>query len=153
MRTDADDLLAIARLQARYGDVVTRRAWDELPALFRPDARVEIDTRTSAPLVLVGGAAVAAFVEPAIERFDLFVFTIVNAVCDLEGPDEASGRVYICEVRQDRASGRHSQAYGLYRDRYARDADRWAFAERRYSSLGRTGPDFEVFGLPQGRGV
>ena len=41
---DPLELFEISRLQARYGDVVTRQAWDELEALFAPGAPVTIDT-------------------------------------------------------------------------------------------------------------
>ena len=39
-------MVALGRLQARYADVVTRRAFAELVDLFRPDATVTIDTVT-----------------------------------------------------------------------------------------------------------
>jgi hypothetical protein len=37
--TETDDVVALWRLQARYADVITRRAWPELGDLFRPDTR------------------------------------------------------------------------------------------------------------------
>ena len=111
-------LVAVQRLQAAYGDAVTRRAWDEVRALFEPDAVVHIDTRTREPFRLEGPDALVAFIERALEPFAFFEFAILNAVADVDG-DAATGRVYICELRHDRA-GAWTQAYGLYQDRYVR---------------------------------
>jgi hypothetical protein len=127
--------------------VVTRRAWSELASLFLPDAAITVDTRTATPIELHGGAELGAFIERAIERFELFVFSILNAVSEVDGddPDAAWGRMYICEMRAEQ--GHESRAYGLYQDRFARTPDGWAFAARHYSSLARTGADLAVFPL------
>ena len=140
-------VLAVQRLQAAYGDAVTRRAWAEVAALFEPDAAVHIDTRTRDPFTLDGPAAVVAFIERSLESFRFFEFAILNAVVDLDTEATASGRVYICELRHDQA-GEWTQAYGLYRDRYVRRAGDWRIAGRRYTSLARTGPRIESFTLP-----
>ena len=140
-------VVAVRRLQAAYADAVTRRDWDGVRALFEPDAIVHIDTRTRDPFVLDGPAAVVEFIAGAIGRFTFFAFTILNATVEVDG-HEASGRVYICELRTD-ADGAWSEAYGLYRDTYRRAEGQWRIAGRRYSSLARralTGT--EVFTLP-----
>jgi hypothetical protein len=143
------DLFEISRLQARYGDVVTRQAWDELHDLFVPDAPVTIDTRTGKVIELVGPEQIGTFIAKAIERFEHFQFAMLNAVADLDdGGETATGRVYIWEIRADRGTGRWTNAYGLYQDRYAKPAGRWVIAQRFYSTLARTAPDLEVFGLP-----
>ena len=59
---EALDVLAIQRLQARYGDVVTRRAWGELDDLFVTAAPIELDLRRGEPLHLVGAAALGEMV-------------------------------------------------------------------------------------------
>ncbi len=142
-------LVAVQRLQAAYGDAVTRRAWDEVRVLFEPDAQVHIDTRTREPFTLAGPEALVAFIETALEPLAFFEFAILNAVAEVDG-DEATGRVYICELRHSR-DGEWSQAYGLYRDRYRRRDNAWRIAERRYSSLARVRPDgVESFPLPDG---
>ncbi len=130
----------IRHLLATYADVVNRRAWPELDELFVPDCRVEIDARRGPPTVAVGGAGLAAFVGPAIERFDFFEFVILSARLTVgadANPDVATGRLYMCEIRHDPASGR-SDAFGVYHDRYRRVDGRWQFAHRRYHSLART---------------
>ena len=141
---------AVARLQCVYGDVVTRRAWAELGELFRPDTVVSVDTRRGEPIVMTGGPAVGEFIEASIERFEHFEFAVLNHVATLD--DDlmgASGRVYIWEIRQERDSGRWTNAFGVYQDRYVRDDDdRWWYASRRYNSLARNAPDLAVFPFP-----
>lgn len=139
-------VVAIGRLQAAYGDAVTRRAWDEVRALFEPDAVVEIDTRTRPVFALTGPDAIAGFIESSLDGFAFFEFAILNAVADVEG-DAGTGRVYICELRHD-AAGSWTQAYGLYQDRYARRDEAWRIAGRTYHSLARTGPSIQTFELP-----
>lgn len=159
MATDPDpgelraalDELAIRRLQSTYGDAVTRQAWDELDPLFVPGAPVELDLRDGTARRFEGGAAIAEFIADSIRRFEFFEFAILNAVVDVVTGDEATGRLYLCELRQEAGSHRWTNAYGLYRDRYTRVDGRWLFAERRYASLARTSPDGEgmvVFDVP-----
>jgi hypothetical protein len=143
---DTRSLVAVQRLQAAYGDAVTRRAWDEVRALFEPHAVVHIDTRTRAPFSLEGPEVLVEFIERALEPFVFFEFAILNAVAEVDG-HRATGRVYICELRHDRA-GEWTQAYGLYQDRYARRDGTWRITERHYTSLARTGPTIESFPLP-----
>lgn len=143
------DYVAIERLLAAYADVVTRRAWDELDTLFLPDAPVTIDTVTRPVVDLVGPVQLGEFVAAAVERFELFEFVVLNRVVDLRsgGSGEATGRLYMCELRQDRDTGHTSTAFGVYRDDYRRTDDGWRFARRRYRTLARTGR-FEVFPFP-----
>jgi len=148
---EAIDHLAITRLQAAYGDAVTRRAWAELGPMFRPDCPVRLDLRNGTVLEHIGPEAIGAFIAASIERFEFFEFALLNAVVDVRG-DEAAGRLYMWELRQHGAEHRWSNAFGVYHDRYERTADgRWVFAERHYSSLARSAPDgdaMEVFTIP-----
>jgi SnoaL-like domain len=140
-------VLAIQRLQAAYADAVTQRDWVAVRVLFEPDAVVHIDTRTRAPFTLEGPLAVVDFIDAAIRGFTFFEFAVLNATVHVDG-DEATGRMYICELRLDGESG-WSEAYGLYRDDYRRRDGAWRFAGRRYSSLARRGPTSTVgFTLP-----
>jgi hypothetical protein len=142
------DYIAIRRLQAAYADIVTRRAWDELARIFRPEAQVVVDTMDGSPLHLDGPKGVGDFISGAIAHFDFFEFVILNTVIDIDG-DHASGRMYIWELRHDPVTGR-SNAYGLYRDEYARVDGQWWFAGRRYQSLARTLPaEVSVFPFPE----
>jgi hypothetical protein len=143
------DYIAIRRLQAAYADAVTRRAWDELDDLFLPTATVTVDTVTSEPIRLTGGGAVGDFIAGAVERFEFFEMVILNSVVDLgsDDPDAAHARQFTCELRQDKSNGRWTNAYGLYRDEYARRDGRWWFSGRQYQSIARTGRA-DIFPFP-----
>lgn len=152
---DVADLaeLGVRRLLSRYADVVSRRAWPELDAQFAPGCQVVVDRRDLDPIVLDGGRGVGEFVGAAIERFEFFEFTILNAVIELVDDDHARGRLWMCELRQDAATHDWSQAYGVYHDDYVRAPDRgWQFAHRQYHSLARTAtpaPAMQVFPFPE----
>jgi hypothetical protein len=147
---EAVDYLAVRRLQDAYADVVTRRAWPELVDLFAPDCEVVVDARAGEPRVLVGPVALGEFIGGAIERFSYFQFVVLGTRVDVvsDGPDAASARLYMCELRQSAADGHQSIAYGVYHDDYVRVAGGFRFARRRYHSLARTGPDLSVFPFP-----
>ncbi len=90
----------------------------------------------------------------AIEQFEFFEFVVLNAhIVFPDGPmaGTAVSRLFMCELRQDRASGRWTNAYGIYHDRYRFDDGRWWFAERRYHSLARHGRDLDAFPFPTTR--
>jgi hypothetical protein len=145
-----DAYVAITRLQAAYADVVTRRAWPELDALFAPDASIRVDTITRPVIELVGAPALGEFISTAIARFEFFEFVVLNTVVDVNSDSTAGGRVYMVEIRQERESGEWSNAFGVYRDRYVEYDGRWRFSERRYQSLARrigAGPA-SVFPMP-----
>lgn len=146
--TETDDVVALWRLQSQYADIVTRRAWSELLEVFRPDTRVEVDTVSSPARTFVGPEAFGEFVAGAIARFDHFEFVILNTVVDLVSQDEATGRLFMCEIRHDRESDTWPTAFGRYEDQYVRIGDRWWFADRRYRSMARTGSGAAVFPLP-----
>ena len=146
------DALAIMRLQGRYGDTVTRQAWDELVPLFLPDCPLRVDRGDGRTAELIGPEAIGRFIADAIAHFEFFAFTIVNTVVDV-GADgvTASGRLYIHELRQERDTHRWTDAYGLYRDTYTNDDGCWRFATRDYSSMARTtstGDGMDVFPIP-----
>jgi hypothetical protein len=147
---DAADYLAITRLQAAYGDAVTRRAWNELVPMFLPDCTVRLDLGNGRLEEHSGPEALGAFIAASVERFECFVFTLLNAVVEIDG-DVAHGRLYIQELRQERDNHQWTTAVGLYRDRYRRMDGRWRFAARDYSSIARTSagqPSATVFAVP-----
>jgi hypothetical protein len=150
--SETDDRVALQDLLATYADVINRRAWGELDELFAPDCEIVIDTRRGEPLTMVGGAALGEFVAGAIERFDFFQFVILSARVWVDGSEVARGRLYMCEIRHDRAERQRSQAFGVYHDEFCRVGDRWRFGARRYHSLARTpadgGAGLDVFDFP-----
>lgn len=150
---DTVDYVAITRLQSAYADIVNRRAWRELADLFLADAPVHVDTVTNPAVELVGPDALGEFIATAIARYDFFEFVMLNTHVELrvdDDTDAARARVFMCELRQDRESGRFTRAFGLYHDDYRRVEGRWWFARRAYRSLARSGRS-EVFGLAESR--
>ena len=127
---DVTDHVALLDLQRRYGDVVSRRAWDELAGLLAPDCELHLALRDG-DRVLRGADEMIGFVSTAVSAFDVFLFSVLNAVV---GPDP-TGRMWIHELRWD-GDGERTDAYGLYEDEFVRGDDgRWRFAARRYTSL------------------
>ncbi len=153
---DRDDLdhLAICRLHAAYADAVTRRAWSDLDDLFVGDAVIRVDTVTNAPMELVGAAGIGGFIAGAVERFEFFELVVLNVhvLPRAEGePDALRSRAFTCELRQERASGHWSNAFGVYHDDMRWVDGRWRYARRRYQSLARTGRA-DVFPFPEHQG-
>jgi hypothetical protein len=150
--TDPADYTAITRLQALYGDVVTRQAWDELIPMFLPDCPVRLDLRRGTVIECIGPEAIGALIAGSIERFEFFAFTLLNTVVEIR-PDEkhASARLYIRELRQTREDHHWTTAYGLYRDTYRKIEGAWKFATRDYTSIARSadsGDGMDVFEIP-----
>jgi hypothetical protein len=146
-----DNLVELQQLQSAYADVVSRRAWSELERLFVPDITIEVDTVSSPVRSFTGPADFIAFVSAACERFDHFQFVILNSVLNVAGDSangDATGRTFMCEIRHHTQEQEWSTAYGLYSDRYRKINGTWWFAERRYRSLARTGPNAGIFGVP-----
>lgn len=144
------DVVALQRLHAAYADTCSRRAFAELADQFLPDAEVVVDRRSVEPVRLLGPRALGEFIETNLAPFSFFEFVVLNShlVFDADRPDAANGRMWMSELRQDERTGRWSVIYGLYSDRYRRVDGRWWFAHRRYRTLARTAPDFDVFPIP-----
>ena len=151
MDDDALAYLAVTRLYGAYADVVTRRAWPELDALFAPDAPIHINRVNLPASELRGAPRLGRFVAESIERFEFFEFVILNHVVRWKGGGAARGRLYMVELRQDRDSGEWSNAFGVYHDELVASDGTWRFAERHYQSLARkVGPGrAEVFPFPE----
>jgi hypothetical protein len=148
---DTIDYVAITRLQNAYADAVTRRAWAEFHDMFLAGAPVRVDTVTNPVIELAGPQQIGDFIGDAVERFEFFEFVPLSTRVVLRAggdPDRATARLYICELRQDAASGRSTQAFGVYRDQYRRVDGDWRFARRDYQSLARSGRG-ETFAFPE----
>jgi hypothetical protein len=149
---EAVDHVAVSRVQSAYADVVNRRAWDDFTQLFLPECTITVDKQSQDPLRFVGPQQIGDFIGRSIEGFEFFEFVILNSHIVLgrgeEGADAASSRLFMCELRQDRASGQWTNAFGVYHDQYRRVDGRWWFAQRHYQSLARTGRG-QVFEFPR----
>jgi hypothetical protein len=143
--------IAIQRLLGAYADVVNRRAWAELEELFLDDAKIDVKPSTRAPLELTGPVELGRFIGDAIERFEFFQFVFLNSRLEIRlDEDRATGRNFMCELRQEKSSGRWSRVFGVYHDRFRRIEGRWWFEHRSFNALAATGPDNLVFDFPSG---
>src|SRR5262249_8968065 len=109
---DTVDYIAITRLQNAYADAVTRRAWSEVHGMFLVRAPVGVDTVTNPVIELTGPQEVGDFIGGAVERFEFFEFVPLSTRVELRArgdADRATARLYICELRQDAASGHATQ--------------------------------------------
>ena len=146
--------VALRRLQARYADIATRRAWSELSEIMLADCEVVVDT-VDRQLRFSGPGEIGEFIGQQLEQFAFFEFVVINTVMEIDAEAGTAGaRMYMHELRQGHDDGRRTDAYGVYHDRLERDqAGRWWFANRRYRSYSRTAvpeadTDQEVFPLP-----
>jgi len=149
------EYIAVRRVQNRYADIVTRRAWPELTEIMSPDCEVTVDTLDRS-YRFVGPNEIGDFIGRQIEQFSFFEFVVLNTVISIDHEHGTAGaRMYMQELRQNAEDGRRTNAYGVYHDRLVKSpADRmWRFSRRRYRSLARTAaPDsageLDVFDLP-----
>ncbi len=139
--------VALRRLQNRYADIVTRRAWPELAEIMRPDCVITVNLLDRA-IEFNGPEAVGDFIGEQLQQFDFFEFVILNTVMEIDAEaGNAGARIYIQEARSLQGGSR-SDTFGVYHDRFDRDADgRWWFARRLYQSYARTNPPGEQAGL------
>lgn len=147
----------LRRLQNRYADIVTRRAWPELHEIMRPDCVITVDLLDRA-IDFNGPQAIGDFIGEQLEQFDFFEFVILNTVMEIDAAaGTASARMYMQEARQFIANGTRADVFGVYHDRFTRDDDgRWWFARRHYRSYARTNvgervegsTDLAVFDVP-----
>ena len=160
MSTDAErmaetvEYVALRRLQNRYADIVTRRAWAELHDIMRPDCSLSLDLGDDTKR-FDGPGAIGDFIGAQLEQFEFFEFVILNTVIEIDMAAATAGaRMYMQELRQNVSDGRRTNAFGVYHDHFERDGDgRWWITRRRYGSFSRTvapGPEHEqvVFDLP-----
>jgi hypothetical protein len=70
-------------------------------------------------------------------------------IINVQDATHATGRMYMSELRQYAHGGNWSVIYGVYHDKYEKNADgAWQFARRDYQSLFRDGRG-DVFPFPK----
>ncbi len=164
MTPDTDDIAEMVaytklrRLQNRYADIVTRRAWSELHEIMRDDCVITVNL-VDDEIHFHGPQEIGDFIGAQLEQFDFFEFVVLNTVMDIDADrGVASARMYMQEARQNIGDGTRSDTFGVYHDRFERDdGGTWWFARRRYQSYARTNggeraqgtPDLTVFTLPE----
>ena len=151
---EAQAYVELQRLESRYADVVTRRAWAEMADIVRHDCPIVVDVRHTR-FEFTGPTEYGQFIARQLERFSFFEFVLLNMVMRIDaGRGVAAARVYMQEIRQNVSDGRRTDAYGVYHDRLERGSEgAWRFARRHYRSFARNAEprvdnDLDVFDLP-----
>ena len=143
----------IRDLQARYADICSRRRFSELETVISSDAAIRLDLRGRS-LQFTGPGEIGDFIAESIAPFDFFQFLIRNAVVEIaESGVQASGRLWMSELRHVRDTGQWSTIFGVYHDQYDKINGRWMIAGRQYHSLARIShalDDCELFDFPEG---
>ena len=127
----------IRDLVVRYTHCADKGRFDELVGLFTADGVLDLGEGR----VLHGHDGLRAFLRG--QQTDLTTRTgaslvrhhVANHRIDVDSPDRARGVAYFFVV-----TDRGPDQWGQYRDVYARDGERWQFAERRVQLEGY-GPD------------
>lgn len=108
--SEALDYLDIRRIQNRYADIVTRRAWAELHEIMRPTCRLELNLGDST-MSFDGPGAIGDFIGDQLTQFSFFEFVILNTVIDVNVETGVAGaRMYMQELRQNVSDGRRTNA-------------------------------------------
>ena len=124
------DELAIRDLIADFADGVTRVDVEAIVALFAPDGVWEVTGWGNHQ----GHDALKGFLEELFSHWEGIFQAVHTGRVWLEGA-EATGQWYITEFGQ--RDGEELRVGGVYRDRYARQGDRWVFAKRHFDMLFR----------------
>ena len=98
---------AVRRVQDRYADIVTRRAWPELAEIMRADCTITVDLLDRGSIDFVGPAAIGDFIGTQLEQFDFFEFVIMlHGYGLLRLPLSETGRLYDRHLRKQSARRR-----------------------------------------------
>jgi hypothetical protein len=146
---DLAGYVAVTRLQRTYGDVCTRRAWAELPALCTPDSVFTFRFGGGAPAELSGAAGLQQFGAGAVERFSFYQYIVLNTVVSIAG-NRADARLGVLEIGVDRESGEWLEFYGHYDDVCTQVDGTWRFARRDYRLTARRAAHDVVVVAPPG---
>ncbi|MEO6716874.1 MAG: nuclear transport factor 2 family protein [Novosphingobium sp.] len=124
-RLDAES--AIRRLVGLYCDAVNRRDADAAGALFAPDCSIRIAD---------GPERIGRDVQTQGMRQTFAAFAFLRQQCDVglidvDG-DTARARLSVFEASHRAGEDGMSLIFGFYEDEYARLAEGWRFARRRY---------------------
>ena len=94
---------------------------------------LDLHSRT---LSFTGPEEIGEFINELIKPFDFFQFVIRNSVIDIgnEGSD-ATGRLWMSELRHVRETGQWSTIFGVYHDQYLLTDKGWRISSRQYHTL------------------
>lgn len=135
------DVLAIEDLVTSYAYAVDDRDWRRWQALFLPDAHIDY---RSAGGIAGSPAELAAWMPDALSVFEFCLHSTSTHEIRFTGPDTANGRVHVFNRNGVRWEGATEivDVGAVYEDTYARDGDRWRFANRVEHTTYMTGGRF-----------
>lgn len=138
-----DDHVAITNLTVAYCWALDSHRWDDLDAVFLPDATADL----ASPATLQGIDAIKARVASALQPLDDSQHIVSNHQIDVDG-DEGTCRCYLHaqHVRRAADGGPNFIIGGRYEDRVVRTADGWRIAHRTLVSMWREGNPAVVLG-------
>ena len=130
------DHIAITNLTIAYTWAIDSHRWDDLDAVFLPDATADL----ASPATLQGVGAIKARIANALEPLDDSQHIVSNHQIDVDG-DEGTCRCYLQaqHVRRTADGGPNFIIGGRYEDRVVRTADGWRIAHRTLVSMWREG--------------
>lgn len=148
---DGDDIRALSH---RYAQAADLHDYSTMSALFTADGAMSFDRPwavdgESRRTVYRGAEAIRAMPAPPLHR-GLHVATNIHIVW-AEGDDEATGAVYFVRLTPHAEGGLRISNAGVYRDRYQRTSDGWAFAWRDILPMPADGLPADAFCLPTER--
>ena|SRR5579859_8048452 len=126
-----EDRVAIAELNAGFGDHISAREPEQWGALWADDARWDHPRLGQ----LSGKAAIIKACAGAFENLPFIFFVGRLGAVDVRG-DAATGRVWVIEFTANKA-GDSQRVCGLYTDDYVKRQGVWLFQHRRYRYLER----------------
>ncbi len=142
----------ISDLHAKYADICSRQAFHELDTVISGEADIQLDLRGKT-LSFKGPQELGDFIAASIEPFDFFQFVVKNAVIEIEETGvNASGRLWMSELRHVRDTSQWSTIFGVYHDKYLKAAGKWRISARQYHSLARINhglDDCVIFDFPE----
>jgi hypothetical protein len=142
------DRLAITELINRYSDATTRADWDQLEALFAPDAILEV----SSPFDFraEGAAGIRAIMSAGSDRLDFLIHRVDSIVIDLQTSVRAQATSIIHEIGRGPSPNPDGTGpdvfldwfqYGVYYDDIVKLDGAWKFSRRYCQPLLYVGDD------------
>ena len=80
----------LRRLQNRYADIVTRRAWPELAEIMRADCVITVNLIDD-EIHFHGPQEIGDFIGGQLVQFDFFEFVILNTVMEIDAAGDDDG--------------------------------------------------------------
>ena len=126
----SEDRQAINDLISLYGDAVTRQDAKTWRSLWTQDAEWNLGGTIAS-----GKQDIGDMWENAIAGFPFSVHVAYPAGLVVDG-DSGRGRWYISEILRG-AEGPAALVFGVYTDRYQKEAGQWLFSYRRFDLMAR----------------